>query len=58
MKSNKLKLFLENFIFYGGLTMLQKALPFLTLPIITRLLVNPSAYGIADMFNLIISFGS
>lgn len=55
---NKLKLFLENFIFYGGLTMLQKALPFLTLPIITRLLVNPSAYGIADMFNLIISFGS
>ena len=55
---NKLKLFLENFIFYGGLSMLQKALPFITLPIITRLLVDPSAYGIADMFNLIISFGS
>ena len=54
----KLKLFLENFIFYGGLSMLQKALPFITLPIITRLLVDPSAYGIADMFNLIISFGS
>ena len=58
MKNNKLKLFLENFMFYGGLSMLQKALPFITLPIITRLLVNPSAYGIADMFNLIISFGS
>ena len=58
MKNNKLKLFLENFMFYGGLSMLQKALPFITLPIITRLLVDPSAYGIADMFNLMISFGS
>lgn len=58
MKKNRIKLFLENFIFYGGLSMLQKALPFITLPIITRLLVDPSAYGIADMFNLIISFGS
>lgn len=58
MKKNRMKLFLENFIFYGGVSMLQKALPFITLPIITRLLVDPSAYGIADMFNLIISFGS
>lgn len=57
-KNNKIRLFLENFIFYGGLSMLEKALPFITLPIITRLLVDPSAYGIADMFNLIISFGS
>ena len=56
--NKKFKLFLENFMFYGGLSMLQKALPFITLPIITRLLVDPSAYGIADMFNLIISFGS
>ena len=55
--NKKLKLFLENFIFYGGLSMLEKALPFLTLPIITRLLINPTDYGIADMFNLIISFG-
>ena len=58
MKNNKIKLFLENFIFYGGLSMLQKVLPFITLPIITRLLIDPSTYGIADMFNLIISFGS
>ena len=56
--NKKFRLFLENFIFYGGLSMLQKALPFITLPIITGLLVDPSAYGIADMFNLIISFGS
>lgn len=58
MKNNKLKLFLENFLFYGGLSMLQKALPFITLPIITKLLPDSSSYGIADMFNLIISFGS
>lgn len=38
--------------------MLTKALPFITLPIITRLLPDASAYGIADMFNLINSFGT
>lgn len=56
--NNKLKLFLENFLFYGGLSVLQKALPFITLPIITKMLSDTSSYGIADMFNLIISFGS
>ena len=56
--NNKLKLFLENFLFYGGLSMLQKALPFITLPIITKLLFDASNYGLADMFSLIISFGS
>lgn len=54
----KLKLFLENFLFYGGISMLQKALPFITLPIITKLLPDSKNYGISDMFNLIISFGS
>lgn len=53
-----LKLFLENFLFYGGLSMLQKALPFITLPIITSLLPNSESYGIGDMFNLIIFLGS
>ena len=56
--NKQLKLFLENFIFYGGLSMLQKALPFLTLPIITSLLPDSSSYGIADMFTLLVSFGS
>lgn len=57
MNKNRLKLFLENFLFYGGLSMLTKVLPFITLPIITRLLPDASAYGVADMFNLINSFG-
>lgn len=58
MSKNRLKLFLENFLFYGGLSMLTKALPFITLPVLTRLLPDASAYGIADMFNLINSFGT
>lgn len=58
MSKNRLKLFLENFLFYGGLSMLTKALPFITLPILTRLLPDASTYGIADMFNLINSFGT
>lgn len=58
MSKSRLKLFLENFLFFGGLSMLTKALPFITLPIITRLLPDASAYGIADMFNLINSFGT
>ena len=57
-QNKKVKLFLENFIFYGGISMLQKALPFVTLPIITKLLPDSKNYGISDMFNLIISFGS
>ncbi|MGL5050681.1 MAG: lipopolysaccharide biosynthesis protein, partial [Fusobacteriaceae bacterium] len=57
MSKSRLKLFLENFLFYGGLSMLTKALPFITLPIITRMLPNASSYGIADMFSLINSFG-
>lgn len=55
---NKLKLFLENFLFYGGLSILQKALPFITLPIITKILPDTSSYGIADIFNLVVSFGT
>lgn len=57
MSKSRLKLFLENFLFYGGLSMLTKALPFITLPIITRMLPDASSYGIADMFNLVNSFG-
>lgn len=57
MKKTRIKLFLENIVFYGGLTMLTKVLPFITLPIITRLLPDSSSYGIMDLFSLIVSFG-
>ncbi len=58
MSKSRFNLFLENFLFYGGLSMLTKALPFVTLPIITKMLPDARAYGIADMFNLINTFGT
>lgn len=57
-KENKIKFFIENMLFYGGLSMLTKSLPFITLPLITKLLSDSESYGIADMFNVITSFGS
>ena len=58
MNKSRMKFFVENMLFYGGLAMLIKALPLITLPIITRLLPNTSSYGMADMFNIITSFGT
>lgn len=58
MSKSRLKLFLENFLFYGGLSMLTKAFPLIMLPVVTRLLPDASSYGIADMFNVISNFGS
>jgi O-antigen/teichoic acid export membrane protein len=55
---SRLKLFLENFLFYGGLTMLTKAFPLIMLPIVTRLLPDASSYGIADMFTVVSNFGT
>ena len=56
-QKSRLKLFLENVLFYGGLSTLTKALPLITLPIITRLLPDTSSYGKADIFNVMITFG-
>lgn len=52
------KLFVENFLAYGLVNVLNKFIPLLLLPIITRLLTNPAAFGIYDMYHLIIEFGS
>lgn len=58
MNKSRFKLFMENMVFFGGLSMLTKAIPFITLPIITKMLPDASAYGKADMFNVINSFGT
>lgn len=55
---NRFKLFVENFFVYGFINVLNKLFPILLLPIITRLLNNTSDFGIFDMYNLIIEFGS
>lgn len=55
---SRTKLFLENFLAYGFINTLNKIIPFLLLPVITRMLSEPSDYGIYDMYNTIIGFGS
>lgn len=52
------KLFLENFFVYGFISVINKMIPLLLLPVITRLLTDPADFGVYDMFVLIIGFGS
>jgi O-antigen/teichoic acid export membrane protein len=54
----KLKLFIENFLIYGLGSIISSIIPFLMLPVITRLLKDTYYFGINDMFNVIVSFGS
>lgn len=55
---SRAKLFVENFAAYGFINVLNKIIPLLLLPVVTRLLPNTEAFGIFDMFNLIIGFGT
>lgn len=55
---SRAKLLIENFLAYGAINVLNKVIPLLLLPVITRLLSDPSDFGVFDMYNLIISFGS
>lgn len=55
---SRAKLFLENFFAYGLINVLNKIIPLLLLPVITRMLSDPSDFGVYDMYNLIIGFGS
>ena len=55
---SRAKLFLENFFAYGFINVLNKVIPFLLLPVITRMLSDPSDFGVYDMYNTIVGFGS
>ncbi|MGL5459943.1 MAG: lipopolysaccharide biosynthesis protein [Cetobacterium sp.] len=57
MNKNRLKLFLENFLFYGGLRIITQIVPFIMLPIVSRYL-SETMYGIADIYNVLIFFGT
>lgn len=52
------KLFVENIFAYGFVNILNKIVPFLLLPIITRMLPDASNYGVYSIFNLLIEFGT
>lgn len=55
---NKAKLFLENFIIYGFGSIISKIIPFVMIPIATRLMPSSSYYGISDMSDTIVSLCS
>lgn len=54
----RVKLFVENFLAYGAINILNKIIPLLLLPVITRMLADPSDFGIYDMYNTIIGFAT
>lgn len=54
---SKFKLFIDNFLVYGLGGVISKIIPLIMLPIITRLMPNPTYYGLFDLSNTITSFG-
>lgn len=55
---NRKRLFIENFLAYGAINALDKVVPIIMLPIVTRLITNSADYGKYEMFNTIVAFGS
>lgn len=57
-KGSKFKIFIENFLVYGLGGIISKIVPLIMVPIITRIMPNTEYFGISDMSQTIISFGS
>lgn len=57
-KQTKLSLFIENFFVYGVGGVINKVIPLIMVPIVTRLMPDSSYYGISDLSNTVLSFGS
>lgn len=55
---NKLKLFLENFLIYGLGGIISKMIPLIMVPIVTRIMPSTDYYGISDLSNTVVQFGS
>ena len=53
-----LKLFIENFLVYGLGSIISKIIPLIMVPIVTRLMPSSDYYGISDLSNTVVSFGS
>ncbi|TYC82191.1 oligosaccharide flippase family protein [Acetobacterium wieringae] len=58
MRNNRTKLFLENFFVYGLGSILAKIAPVIMLPIVTRLMPDTFYYGLSDLSNIAVTFGS
>ncbi len=55
---NKLKLFVENFFVYGFGGIISTVIPLVMIPIATRIMPNSSYFGISDLSNTVVQFGS
>ncbi len=55
---NKFKLFIDNFLIYGVGGIINKLIPFFMLPIVTRLMPDSSYFGLSDLTNTLVAFGS
>lgn len=55
---NKAKLFIENFLVYGLGGIISKIIPLIMIPIITRIMPSTEYYGISDLSNTLVQFGS
>ena len=55
---SNLKLFIENFFIYGVGGIISKIIPLIMVPIITRLMPTTDYYGISDLSNTVVQFGS
>lgn len=58
MQYSRKKLFFENFLAYGMMSVLDKIVPFIMLPVVTRLITDTADYGRVEMFNTIVGFGT
>ena len=48
------RLFIENFFIYGIGSVLNKAVPFLLLPVLTRMITDPAVFGVFDIYTIVI----
>jgi O-antigen/teichoic acid export membrane protein len=55
---NRTKLFVDNFFSYGIISVINKLIPFLLLPIITRLLPATAHFGVFDIYQVLVYFGT
>lgn len=55
---HKLKLFIENFLVYGLGGIISKLIPLIMVPIVTRIMPSTDYFGISDLSNTVVQFGS
>lgn len=58
VKTDKLRLFIENFLVYGVGGVISKLIPLIMVPIVTRIMPTSEYFGISDLSNTVASFGS